>query len=157
MELKNKWATIVAHRAWPAKPRSWLIVLRGLNFVWFPVEKDVCNCAFESWLGRRKKSRDKMIHWLYFEGVMTTRHGLLLSIVTMLLSSSANATIKSFAGLATLMGWNNTLSPDVNLLISLPALFTEKWYYFIGLVSDVTITLYDRYYISYCFQLYVKS
>ena len=33
---------------------------------------------------------------------MTTRHALLLSIVRMLLSSSANATIKSFAGLATL-------------------------------------------------------
>ena len=25
------------------------------SLVWFPVEKAVCNCAFESWLGRTKK------------------------------------------------------------------------------------------------------
>ena len=25
------------------------------SLVWFPVEKTVCNCAFESWLGRTKK------------------------------------------------------------------------------------------------------
>ena len=38
---------------------------------------------------------------------MTTRHALLLSIVRMLLSSSANATIKSFAGLATLQNYQH--------------------------------------------------